>query len=392
MAKNITNLLTWIILPLILGVAAPVLSGCADDPSPVGSFLLPRGDLVSVDSVIIIAGKSSGEKAAPFSFTALRSTFALGKSEGFEAWAFLRFLGFPDSLSNATLQSAEIRLQTLYHVGDSLGSVSLSVHRALGEWNRDSFVFDSLTPGIYDLSGSNLNLGSFGDNESVLFPLDTAFVREWVRSVSDTSFKNFGVILEPTNSTVIKGFHSGTSDSVAQRPTLTIRYIMSGSAQVDTLVLSSVLDKFVAGMSDATFLSDSTLVPARGGAAYRGVIGFDVSPVPAHAAVHRAFLDLTLDNISSRRASNRPDSLLALYGGVLNPIQIGAPISQTGGPVYRFNVTEFVQAMVRGIGDSNIRLSVFDEENTVGLFMIHGSAAADPAVRPKLTVLYSPTR
>src|SRR3972149_454134 len=199
MAKNITNLLTWIILPLILGVAAPVLSGCADDPSPVGSFLLPRGDLVSVDSVIIIAGKSSGEKAVPFSFTALRSTFALGKSEGFEAWAFLRFFGFPDSLNNATIQSAEISLQTLYSLGDTSSSVSLTIHRARSDWNRDSFVFDSLNTGIYD-PGSNVDLGTLGSSVRASLPLDTTIVREWIRSVSDTSYKNFGIVLEPAPS------------------------------------------------------------------------------------------------------------------------------------------------------------------------------------------------
>ena len=370
-----------------------MLAGCADDPSSVGSFLLPRSDLVGVDSVIIISGETYGEKAVPFSFTAIRSTLAVGKSESFEAWTFLRFSGFPDSLNNAAIQTAEVGLRTTYHLGDSLGTVSFSVHKTIFDWNRETFVFDSLTnPGIFDPSGSNQNLGSLGDGESVLFPLDTAIVREWIRSVSDTTYKNFGVVLQPTNSTVIKGFRSGRADSAAERPVLTIRYIMNGSAQVDTLVLTTVLDKFVAGMADTTFLRDSTLVPARGGTAYRGVIGIDVSAIPVHAAVHRAFLDLTFDNVSSRRASNQHDSLLALYGGVRNPIQIGAPISGTGNQVYRFNVTEFIQAMVRGIGDSRIRFSVYDEENTVGLFMMHGAAAIDPALRPKITVLYSPTR
>ena len=62
-----------------------MLAGCADDPSSVGSFLLPRSDLVGVDSVIIISGETYGEKAVPFSFTAIRSTLAVGKSESFEA-------------------------------------------------------------------------------------------------------------------------------------------------------------------------------------------------------------------------------------------------------------------------------------------------------------------
>lgn len=391
MAENFKILLKSIALAGILATSTLAVSGCADDPSPVGSFLLPGSDLVSVDDTTIVVRQTSGEKAVPFSFTTLRSTIALGKSEGFEAWAFLHFFGLPDSLNNATLQSAEVRLQKVYYVGDSLGTLSLSVHKALSEWNRDSFVFDSLsTPGIFDPSGSSPSIVE--DNESIHFSVDTTIVREWIKAVSDTSRRNFGIALEPkAGSTVIRGFRSGSTDSVNERPVLTIRYIMSGSARVDTLVVTSVLDKFVAGMSDTTFLRDSTLVPARGGAAYRGVISVDVSPVPAHAAIHNATLDLTFDGASSRLAQGQQRSLLALYGGVLNPIQTGDPLSSDS-TVYRFNVTEFVQAMVRGVGDSKIRLAVHDEENSVSLFMMHGSAAADPAKRPKITILYSRTR
>ncbi len=366
--------------------------GCADDPSPVGSFLLPQGDRISVDSAIVLATESSAEKAIPFSFANSRQVIAIGKSGAFASWGFLRFSGIPDSLSTATVQSAEIRLQALYHLGDSLGQLSFTIHKALQDWNRTSFIYDSLaTPGIYDPSGSAVNLGSFGDAAVVQFPIDTALVREWALATLDTNYRNHGVVLEPTNTTVIKGFRSFEADSTADRPVLTIRYMMSGSAQVETLIVSNDADKFVAGASDTTFLRDSSLVAVRGGAAYRGVLGFNLSSIPKQSAIHRALLDVTVDAATSTLTSNEHDSLFALYGGVPNPVQPSTVVLESGRKVYRFSVTEFVQAMVRG-ADPRIRLSSFDEENSVGQFMINGSASADPALRPKLTVLFSPTR
>ncbi len=374
---------------VLAGVITAVMmisSGCADDPSPVGSSLLPPGDVVAVDSLVIVAGKSSGEKAIPYPFTANRTTIALGDSGGFEAWTFLHFSGFPDSLGNATFLSADVRLQQVYQIGDSLANLSFLVHKAIGDWNRSTFVFDSLaTPGIYELNGSGKTLSPTGE-----FSVDTAFVREWARSVTDTAFKNFGIVLEPQAGSAIKGFQSGAVDSVELRPTLTIRYLMSGSAQEDTLILNTVIDKFVAGMADTTLLRDSVLVPISGGAAYRGVVGIDVSSIPAHAAIHRAYLDLTFDAASSHVASNQQRSLLALYAGVLNTVQTSETLTSNPS-VYRFNVTEFVQAMVRG-GGTDIRFAVEDEANTVGIFLMHGAAAPNTALRPKITVLYSPTR
>lgn len=373
------------ILTGIIAATMVISSGCADDPSPVGSSLLPRGDLVAVDSLLIHASKSWSEKTLPFPF-ATRTIVALGDSGGFEAWTFLRFEGFPDSLNNATFVSADVRLREAYHVGDSLAGLSFSVHKAVGEWNRATYVFDSLaTPGIYESDGPSRTLSPSGE-----FAVDTAIVREWIRSVSDTAYRNFGIVLEPEPGSVIRGFHSGVLDSAELRPTLTIRFLMSGSALEDTLIFNTVTDKFVAGSPDTTFTGDSTLITIRGGAAYRGALSLDVDTVPPHAAIHRAFLDLTFDASSSHLASNQQRSLLALYGGVSKSVQ-ASELLATEPAVYRFNVTEFLQAMVRG-GDTTMWFSTEEEANSVGLFKMHGAAAPNTALRPRVTVLYTPTR
>ena len=72
-------------------------------------------------------------------------------------------------------------------------------------------------------------------------------------------------------------------------------------------------------------------------------------------------------------------------------MQISESVADSGQGYFRFNVTEFVSAMVRG-ADPQISLGVYEEENTVDLFRIFGSAATNPDKRPRLTVLYSRTR
>jgi len=369
--------------------AAATLSGCMDDPSSVGAGLIPASDLLQIDTVVVASTSSHSEKAAPLSFMNLPTTFAVGKSENFEAWSLIQFTGFSDTLNRIAIQGADLHLRAVYHLGDSLGQFSLAMHTMLTDWNRISFVYDSLlAPGTFDASSTPFNLGSIGDTDEVVLPLDTALVMTWFRAAADTTYRNFGIVLEPTNSTVIKGFASYGAD---YSPYLEVRYADATSGLTDTLHLGTSIFKTAAGMADTSAFTDSTLLFARGSAAYRGVVNFNASVIPSHALIHRAYLEVHTDPAASRFGSNHHDSLYALFANTLNPVQISESVADSGQNYFRFNVTEFVSAIVRG-ADPQISLGVYEEENTVELFRIFGSAATNPDKRPRLTVLYSRTR
>lgn len=370
-----------------------LISGCMDDPSPVGSQLIPDGDLLQIDTVAIVANISYSEKAEPISFANTPATFGIGKSESFEAWGLLGVVGIPDTLAGLNMQSAELSLRGMYHLGNP-GPLSLNLHKASVDWNRPSFVYDSLmAPGTFEASSTPFDATINVDTATVVIPLDTALVRSWFQSVTDTTVKNYGLVIEPRDPTgMIMGFANTSSGDASFWPVVRVLYKDATTGSTDTLVLTGVITRFVAGMADTTGLKDSTLLTTRAGAAYRSVVGFDIATIPAHALVHRAYLDVHTDSVSSRFASVHHDSLHALFLNTLNPIQISQPFADSGQNFYRFNVTEFVQAMVHGSGSPQIILAAYDEEGTVELFRIFGSAAADQSKRPRLTVLYSATR
>ena len=382
---------------LILGYAFSLVtlaSGCMDDPSSVGLKLVPSGDLLQIDTLIANASSSYSQKAAPLSFAGFPTTFAVGRSENFESWGLLSLTSLSDTLSKLVIQGADLHLRAAYHLGDSLASFSVNIHKALVSWNRASFVYDSLmAPGVFELSSTAVPPSTFGDTDEVVLPLDTALVRGWFRAVTDTTLHNYGIVLEPTNSMVIKGFVSNVAgNDAAHLPFVSVRYTDSVTGLTDTLILNGVVDKFVAGMADTTALKDSSLLVVRGGSAYRGVVGFDVSSIPPHALIHRALFEIYADAATSRFASNHHDSLYALFPFTLNPVQISERIADSGQTYFRFNVTEFVQSMARGSGVPQISVAAYEEENGVDLFRIFGSAAANTSKRPHLTILYSRTR
>lgn len=386
---------------------AAILAGCVDEPSPVGAGLVPPSDLVSIDSVTVVANESFSRKAVPRSyFTTSATTFAVGRKGTLESWSLIQFPAFDDSLTQASAVSAELRIRSAYHLGDSLGQFSLMVRKPLMSWNRISFTYDSLMLGGFSVpTNSTQNFGSIGDDEDIRIQIDTALVNEWFRN--GTTVPHYGILLEPTNATVIKGFHNSLADSSGFLPELTVFFRPVGSTTPDTIRLSGFTEKFVAGATDTTFLAGSTLMSARAGAAFRGVAGFDIGSIPAKASVHRATLEVTLDEASSEFTSQMRDSLVAHYllsdgsfqelsfplaGAVVNPVQLSTATTVSGRRVYRFTVTEFVQSWVRGNGQRRIGVAAMGEANSVDGFALFGAASADASVRPRLTILYSRTR
>ncbi|MBI2620092.1 MAG: hypothetical protein HYW57_08435 [Ignavibacteriales bacterium] len=373
-----------------------------DEPSPVGAGLFPSSDLVKLDSIIVISHESFSRKAVPRSFfVGSPTTFAVGRSGTLESWGLVQFPAFDNSLNQASALRAELRLRTAYHLGDSLG-LSLIVRKPTMSWNRTTFTYDSLKlPGFYVPTNSP----EFDkDGDEIHIELDTALVNEWFRT--GTASTPFGILLEPTNFTALKGFHNSLADSSDDRPELTVVYTPSASQTADTIRSTGFVEKFVLGATDTSFLSSTTLMYARAGAAFRGVAGFDIRGVPDRASIHRAILEVTLDPSSSEFTSQVLDSLVAHYilsdgsfqefsfsaaGWVLNPVQPSTALTESGRRIYRFTVTEFVQAWVRGYGERRIGVAAMGETTSIDGFAVFGAAAADSSLRPKLSILYSPT-
>jgi hypothetical protein len=377
-------------LSSILALLVITLIRCSEDPNPVGAGLLPASDSIRLDTLTVTATGSSSETAIPL---ALSSRILIGNTPAMEAWAVMRFGPIPDSILFLPMLSAEINLRTVYHFGDSLAAFSVAVHQVLQEWGTDSLTIDSLqAPGFYDLTSlTQAAFPSVGDTETISIPVDTNMVRAW-GTYSDTVFTNYGLLLRPTNTNVIKGFAPFIAADATQLPQLLMTF-QDSAGNIDTAIVNAGTYRYVTRLKNTTWASDSVRMYVRNGVAYRGVVAFDVSSIPLHAAIHKATLQLTLDPTQSEFNNYTVDSTLSIFvaddGTFINSInEIGEPQQPGDQRIYESPAGQFVQRWVRGTALQKIAIAGYGESNAVDLFVFYG-AAASPELKPKLTIIYS---
>ena len=152
--------------------------------------------------------------------------------------------------------------------------------------------------------------------------------------------------------------------------------------------------RWVAALDDTSFATSTQRMYVRNGVAFRGIVGFDASSIPPHAAIHQAILSVTLDPSQSEFNNYTVDSLKAVFisqAGYEDLVYyINDPPSTVNGvTTYRFNISLIVQAWVRGSMPQQIALAGLDEESAFDEFVLNGVGAADSTLRPSLHVYYS---
>jgi hypothetical protein len=380
-----------LLLFAILALLAATLIRCSEDPNPVGARLLPGSDLLSLDTVSLSATESYSQIGIP---SGAASRLLVGSTPEVESWAVVSFSAIPDSIVFFPMVSAEINLRTVYHFGsDSLAPFSVAVHKVLMQWGADSLTIDSVNaPGFYDpTSYSSLDTSFAGDTATISIPIDTAIVRSW-GTISDTSATNYGLLIRPTNTGLIKGFATFLASDQTQLPELLMRF-KDAAGNIDTAIVITGSSRSVAKVKDASWASDSVRLYVRNGVAYRGIVGFDISSIPPHAAIHKATLQLTLDPSSSEFNLYTVDSTLTMFigddGSIVNTIvDLGEPQQVGDQRVHQSSIGEIVQRWVRASTQHKVAISGYDEPDAADLFVFYG-AAAPPALKPKLTVIYS---
>jgi len=390
--RNCRNLVAVLILTSVF------LMGCVDEPSPVGSSLLPRTDLLPLDTLTLSPSTSFGRSALFSAFGQSRIMLGNLDRQQYESWALLRFTAIPDSLYAVLIQEATLQLRTTYHLGDSLAPLSFRIHKAEMSWVGDSLTYDSLrAAGFFSSTSSPVaQFSGLGDSATITAALDPKVVQRWVDSLYATTSNNEGLVLEPLNTAVIKGFGSFTADS-AHRPRLVIRYKRTTDSPTETVALITGLSRHVATMKSSQSLTDSATIFVRNGIVHRGIVGFDISPLPPRAPVHRAILELTLDRSKSIQNSYTTDSLAVVYVTEFGYFEGIFATSETrieidGQTKYRFPLQTFVQRWVRGGVPYQLAIAGINEGNSFDVFAFYGSASPDKNKRPKITVTYSPLR
>ncbi|MEX0602083.1 MAG: hypothetical protein WD295_01995 [Bacteroidota bacterium] len=390
--KSATHVLRGIIL-----AAAAALVGCMENPNPVGSGLLPDSDFLQVDSTALSASANFAAHSIPLSLSSGR--IFIGRSGDTESWGLVAFPALSDTLKSVRVQEAFLILRAAYHLGDSSGALSFLIHRANYSWLGDSVTIDTVrSPGF---SSPTLSPPAFfysvADTPTIIAGLDTALVGRWFRNIGESDSTNYGIVLEPTNANVIKGFSSFNEFETTYRPQLMVVYLRDGSAVVDTAIITTGFGRYVGYAVPGSWQTDPTRMDIRNGVSYRGILEFAAGALPDKAAIHKAVLEVSLNAGESRLNAYSRDTLRISY--VMDDglpfdliLEFSDPPVEIGGKkVYRFPVGEFVQRWVRGSAYRRFAISGLSESTTFDTFVLYGPGAADPADRPRLTVLYSHT-
>ena len=380
-----------IIVVLFCAIFVFIVAACSETPNQVGAKLLPGQDLLHIDTTTVFAVASTSQPV--IIGTASSPRLLLGKVNTTESWGLIRFASLPDSVRTLSFISAQLNLRTIYHFGDSLGAFSVAIHNVLTYWSSDSLTIDSLkAPGFYEsrVSGTG-TFSSVGDTVSITIPLDTATIRTW-GTLGDSVLTNFGLLLRPTNSRVIKGFGSFSQGDAALWPQLLLCFRGSGGV-IDTLIVNMGANRFITTGPAPSWPSDSTHIYVQNGFAYRGAIDFDVSSLPPHTAIHKATLQLTIDPSRSQFNYFTSDSLRVFFvgddGTTLVYLESISEATQVGtAKVYQFPVGPFVQRWIRGATSRRLVIAGYEEWSALDLFSFYGAGAAK-ALKPKLTIYYS---
>ncbi len=382
-------------LPLIL---AALLVSCSEDPTEDNALLAPLPFLgVAVQETTITAVSGT-----PFSqYYPMNSNINLvGRSGNYTAITALAFYSnyFPIR-DTVNVMEARLSLRAASFFGDSIAPFGFTVHRINRSWTSGAATWDTVQTGFYDPSPIRGTFsGAVGaDSMRIVVQLDTAMVREWLRtSGTDNTDTKFGIVLVPTAGTnVVRGFYSFEADSTKDVPTLEIIASNASGTVRDTSSFALGIDTFFG--NNESLISRPDLLYLQAGIVYRSALRFDVSFIPKGSAIHLAELTLQRDPLTSRLNRFSGDASLSahllLEDSIKGSFQSGSTTGslKSGTPdTYSADVRNVVQSWVRGPNYGLLlRVAGEQEFRSFDLLTFYNTSAANAAQRPRVRILYS---
>lgn len=389
------------------GTILSLFLGCNDAPNPVGAGTQPLGDygVVHVDTFYTTVEQPTVPNLLS---TGSLDRMMLGKyqaqqNQTYEAWTCLKFYSWPDELLGVTVLSATIQLRPFYHFGDSLSSLSFDVFRAKASILGDSLTYDSLNLNsnyYYDNIPINTSVTIQASDTLCLINLDTAVVRQWLISNTDTTDRNDGLLLRPGNANVIKGFYSCNTTDTALAPTLYITY-KDTSGDIVTYTHKYGLSQYVSHVDPSLFVNSSDgKIRVQNGISYQGLVAFPEISLswsnPWSVLIHKAILETTLDSASSslRFTPFENGMLYGLSVGTDNTVDglyysLSTQTTNSAGQyVFQFNATGIALNWLKNTSTRKFALSGYSTGNSFDLFTFYG-AGSTIIQRPKMIITYS---
>ncbi len=400
--RNIHAKLRASLLALTLSLT---LTGCSEDASQSNSLVspVPLPDFNYRDTTFYADSSASFLQRIPTN----GDVNLLGRFGNYTASLLLQFTPayFP-ARDTASVYNALLTLRSVSWTGDSLSTLSFNVYQILVPWSSGTFTWDSLNASFYDgsVARGTCTVPPGPDTQRVAITLDTALVRQWLRTTTSTTTSKYGIILVPTGGNIVRGFDHFSLDT-ASAPALTIIAGSPAGPQRDTSSYHLGIDTYVADYTQ-NLLSDPAKLTIQSGIAYRSMVHFDLSFVPRGTMILSAQLSLERDPATtrvSRFTGNEEVSGHVLLSSSSATSYETYPYSraslQSGtSNTFAMEIRHAVQTWLKGTNYGLLLTapsglesgSTNDaERSTLDLYTFYSHRATDPSLRPRLKIIYA---
>jgi len=377
------------------------LLGCEDDPASIGKDLLPDDDFIqikeinSLDSNFVQSSKSFLDST----YLGSAQRLFIGKKGNTESSILLRFnIDLPDTIKaqvaadSINILSTRIYAKIDYLLGGTESDINFTVHEISSIWTPLGFNKDSLPALQY--SAIDLSSSFEKTDSSISFVFDKGIVNNWLKLSSDSKADDVeGIYLKPTPAT--DGFMSfaGLSNIAEIGEYLTLEVIYEKlNSYTDTLNLIPTADLHVIVADEPDPNSEHLVV--QGGVSIKSTLIFNLDDLPKTAIINRAILELTLDENASLYNDIDTTSMFIQLLSDSSSYKVRTDyslvaLSKATNNKYKAELNRYVQAWMNLIDNQGMIFWMNGEQNSLSKFAFIGSKAADPTLRPKLTITYT---
>jgi hypothetical protein len=372
--------------------------GCSEDPTEANALTaaLPLKAVIVRDTTVTATGSDSFRQ-----YLVHNDVVSLaGGSGGYQAVAAIQFQGFP-TRDTVRVFSATVTLRCLSWSGDSTADLLFRVYRITRGWNSSTATWDTLQTNFYDPSSDPLavrSIPTLADTQSISFAIDTAMVREWLATGTDSTNTKYGIVLFPDPACrIVRGFNAFAYDSTQFWPLLTVVAGNQDGSSLDTSTFAAGVNSFFGNIDNLN--ADAGLIYAQCGVDYRSTLSFDLSFVPRGAIVNRADLYLTRDPATSRLTKFSDSSFtvqasLSTTDHTLLDYSYAVGVRMTdSAQTFHADIRRPAQLWVHGENNGlTVSPSLLDDNRSFDLLTFKSATAANAADRPRLRITFTTAR
>jgi hypothetical protein len=386
----------------VLWLLAALWAGCADESeNPIAFEKDPRTRSGDGPFRATLASPAADTFYRQGVSTAAGPVLMVGNLEdGFKARAYIRFASLPDTATVRPDSILSVTLTLLRRDRYGLESAPLQLFAGTSDWDVDSLAYLADPGGVF-ISEIAPEVDTACDTTRHVAPVDPWRVRAWLRDPST----NYGLFVSSSTSDAMVRLFSSDVDPGEQTPSLTIRH--RSGADADSVVRIASEDGY--GMSRfrvAPGGSEEDL-EIGDGIALRALVRFDqdslLARVPRGATLNQARLVLSVtDTLRFVTCSSSSMGLAAhavtsswREGGAdstvtfLSAAAATATCSASAESVV-FEIGALVQEWVDGERENEgILLRSTGESAGLARIRLASREAADPALRPRLHLIYT---